>query len=157
MTIFSLPKTAGEWFTFAVRVIIGGLFIWASLDKIINPEAFARVIHNYRILPPYAINIVAIVIPWLELIAGVALLIGFKYKGANILIFAMLTVFAIALISAYSRGLNINCGCFSTSATAKSDLLARIIEDILMLAGSFIIIFDHKFSKRKATNMLEIS
>jgi putative oxidoreductase len=133
-----------KWSILAVRIVIGGIFIYASIDKIIHPDAFARIIHNYRLFPPNSINIIAIITPWIELITGVLLVIGWRSRGANLIIFGMLIAFIIALTISYARGININCGCFSTSAGAKSDLLARIIEDILMVIGCLIIGFVQK-------------
>jgi uncharacterized membrane protein YphA (DoxX/SURF4 family) len=133
-----------KWFVLAVRIAIGGIFIYASIDKIIHPESFARIIHNYRLFPPSLINTFAIVIPWIELITGVFLIIGFKYKGANLIIFGMLLAFIVALTISYIRGININCGCFSTASTAKSNLLVRIIEDVFMAIGCLIIGFVNK-------------
>lgn len=130
-------------------LVVGGIFVYASIDKIINPEAFARVIHNYRLLPPIAINAFAIILPWIELTAGVCLMLGFKYRSANLVIFLMTIVFVAALGSAYIRGINLNCGCFSTAATTKSNLLARIIEDLLIIAGNIIIHFNFRLRRHK--------
>jgi len=128
-----------RWLFLAIRIIIGGLFIYASIYKIMNPLAFAKIIHNYRLVPPDLINSMAIILPWIELISGVCLIVGFKFRGANLLIISMLVVFIIALSVSYARGININCGCFSSAANVKSNLLARIIEDVLMLLGCIII------------------
>ena len=128
-------------------LIIGGIFVYASIDKILNPEAFARIIHNYRLLPPDAINGLAITLPWLELIAGIFLMLGFKYRAANLIIFLMTIVFIVALGSAYFRGINLNCGCFSSSPTTKSNLVIRIIEDFLIIAGNLIIHLKAKTSR----------
>jgi putative oxidoreductase len=128
-----------RWFILAIRIIIGGIFIYASIDKIVHPEAFARIIHFYRLLPPSLINIMAIFTPWIEIVTGICLIVGFKYKGANLIILGMLIMFIGALTISYIRGININCGCFSTASTVKSDLVLRIIEDILMVAGCILI------------------
>lgn len=133
-----------KWVILAIRIIVGGIFIYASIDKIIHPDAFARIIHNYRLFAPSLINIFAIIIPWIEFISGVLLIIGWKYKAANLIIGGMLAAFIIALAISYARGININCGCFSTAASTKSDLLARILEDVLMVAGCIIIGFARK-------------
>jgi len=155
MNSFAMPKSGSDWFICIIRVVIGVVFVYASIDKIINPGDFAKSIHNYRMLPPVLINIMALLMPWLELITGVALIIGYKYQGANLLILGMLVVFIVALASAYSRGLNINCGCFSTSDTAKSNLLARLIEDILMTIGCLIIMLKDKIFRRRAEMSVE--
>jgi len=153
MSFFLIPKTKSDWFIFVIRLIIAAFFIYASIDKIINPEAFAKSIHNYRMTPPIFINLMAIFMPWLELVTGLALLIGWKYKGANLLILGMLAIFIVALASAWSRGLNINCGCFSTASTAKSDLLARLIEDAIMAVGCLIIMFENKLFRKNSKSL----
>lgn len=130
-----------KWVILATRIIIGGIFIYASIDKIAHPDAFARIIHNYRLFPPSLINVIAIIVPWVELISGALLIIGWKCKAANLIIGGMLTVFIITLTISYIRGININCGCFSTASSTKSDLLMRIFEDTLMVIGCLIIGF----------------
>ena len=155
MNSFVIPRTGSDWFIFLIRLVVGGFFIYASIDKIINPDAFAKSIHNYRMLQPVFINIMAIFMPWLEFIAGVCLITGIRYRGANILIMGMLVVFIIALGSAYNRGLNINCGCFSTSDTAKSNLVMRLVEDVLMLIGCFIIMFKDRIFRRQTSTSVE--
>ena len=120
-----MPRNGSDWFILAIRVAVGGFFIYASLDKIINPLQFAKIIHHYRILAPEHINLLAIILPWIEIVAGVSLITGYKYRGANLLILSMLIVFIAALSASYVRGLNISCGCFSTSSAAKSNLLWR--------------------------------
>ncbi len=140
----SMPRTSGDWFIFIIRLLIGLIFIYASIDKIIHPGAFAKIIHNYRLLPPEYINILALVLPWLEAITGICLIFGIKYKAANLIILTMLVVFIIALSINLVRGVNISCGCFSTSGSVKSNLLWRIIEDALMLIGCLIIMFKDK-------------
>lgn len=137
-----------RWGIFLIRLAIGGLFIYASIDKIIHPAAFAKIIYNYRLLHPDYINLLAIILPWFELITGISLITGIKYRGANFLILIMLAVFIVALGINYIRGVNISCGCFSTSSTVKSNLLIRIIEDFLMAAGCLIIMWKSKLTGR---------
>jgi len=114
------------------RIVLGGLFIYASYDKILNPLAFAQIVHHYRMAPPNFINIWAIILPWIEFLAGILLIAGYRLKGANLLIGGMLTMFIIVLAITTIRGINVSCGCFSTSMAVKSNLLLRIIEDVGM-------------------------
>lgn len=147
MTI-SAPKSAGEWLILFIRLIIGAVFVYASVNKIFNPEGFARIIHNYRLVGPAYINILAIILPWLEFIMGACLILGIKYRAANAVILAMLTVFTIAMAINYVRGVNINCGCFSTSESVKSNLLVRVVEDLLLMAGCILIMLKNKLLRR---------
>ncbi len=104
----------------AVRLILGAIFIYAGYIKIIHPHDFAAMINNYGILPDGLINVSAIYLPWLEVLAGFALIFAPRYReGASILITLMLLVFTAAILSALYRGLNISCGCFSVDPEAS--------------------------------------
>ncbi|MDQ3194328.1 MAG: DoxX family membrane protein [Bacteroidota bacterium] len=131
---------SNKYLLIALRIIVGGVFIYASLDKLMNQEEFSKAIFNYKFLPDIFINIFAIVIPYLELIAGVLLVLGIFKRGSSFTFILLLIVFIIALTQAYIRGLDISCGCFSLETVGqKSDILLRIAEDILLLAASTII------------------
>lgn len=135
-------------FIFLLRLVIGVLFIYASYDKILNPEAFAKAIKNYDMLPFSLIHISALILPYLELFTGLFLIFG-KFKlGSPFLIGVMLIFFLVGLIQAYARGLDINCGCFSLdNPSASSDILMRIFEDILMLIA-VILIFTYNYQQK---------
>lgn len=101
------------------RLLLGGLFIWASLDKIAHPAAFAQAVANYRILPASLLHPVAIILPWLEIIAGSLLILGIFVPGSSLLILVMLAVFDLALASTIIRGIDLSCGCFQTGPSAE--------------------------------------
>lgn len=127
------------------RLIVGGLFIYSSIDKILNPLAFAAIIHNYRIVPPDFINYIAVVIPWIEFTGGVLLVLGIKARSSALALNLMLVFFTIILAITAIRGINVSCGCFSTSTAVKSNLVLRIIEDIgILILGLHAMIFNKK-------------
>lgn len=98
------------------RLAVAIVFIWASVYKIWDPAAFARSIYNYQILPGNLINATAILMPWLELLCGMALLAApAMRRGAALWILGLLVVFTIAIASAMLRGIDISCGCFSAT------------------------------------------
>jgi uncharacterized membrane protein YphA (DoxX/SURF4 family) len=122
-----------KYFAPLVRIVLGAIFIYASMDKIANMPDFAKVILNYRILPVQLVNLLAIFLPWLEFVLGVFLIIG-KFERASLLVYsAMMVVFIIALSQALIRGLDISCGCFSVKPSTTSEVWLRIIEDIIIL------------------------
>jgi len=136
---------SNKYFLILLRLIVGGFFVFASLDKLMNQEAFARAIYNYKFLPDIFINIFAIIIPYIELIGGLLLIAGIFKRGSSFLISFMLVIFIIALSQAYAKGLDINCGCFSLETVGqKDDILLRIVEDILLLIASIIIYIKSK-------------
>ncbi len=115
------------------RIILGGLFMYASFDKMANPEAFADIIDNYHVLPIQLVNLFAIFLPWLEFITGLLLIIGKWVKGSLLIYSSLLVIFIIALSQALIRGLDISCGCFSVQSSSTSDIWLRIVFDIIML------------------------
>jgi uncharacterized membrane protein YphA (DoxX/SURF4 family) len=124
---------------------VGGLFIYSSLDKIIDPLSFATIVHNYRITPPHMINFIAVVIPWIEFSAGIFLVFGIRLKASALVLNLLLVFFTVVLVITAIRGINISCGCFSTSTAVKSNLVLRIIEDIgILLLGLHVLIFSKK-------------
>lgn len=141
---------SNRYFQLLLRLVIGGLFVYASLNKVFNQQEFAKAIYNYKLLPGGLVNLFAIVLPYIEFFAGIFLIFGIFKKGSSFLIGSMLVVFIIALTRAYVLGLDISCGCFSLETVSeKSDILQRIIEDILMLIGCILIYF--KSDKKNLT------
>lgn len=121
-----------------------------------EPLAFAQVIHHYRLTPPDLINFFAVVFPWMELLAGLLLITGYRVKGSSLLISVLLVFFAIVLTITAIRGINVACGCFSTSTAVKSNLMLRIIEDIgMLLLGLHILLFYKGKSRTTARAMMD--
>ncbi len=144
---------SNKYFLLALRLIVGAVFVYASLDKLFNQEEFSKAIYNYKFLPGIFINIFAIVIPYLELFSGILLITGIFKRGSSFIISLLLFIFIIALSQAYARGLDIICACFSLETqNQKSDILLRIIEDILLLAASIIIFIKAKFHNKILIN-----
>jgi uncharacterized membrane protein YphA (DoxX/SURF4 family) len=103
------------WLVLAARVFLGGVFLYACADKILHPADFARAVYNYQILPDQLVNLAALLLPWLELLLGVCLITGFGLPGAVLWSSGMLGVFFLALVFNMIRGLDVHCGCFSSS------------------------------------------
>ena len=115
------------------RLILGAIFLIASLDKISSPGDFASSIRNYRIMPLSSVNIMAIIMPWLEFFCGLFLIFGIFVRTSALLISYMLIVFLIAIGSAIFRGLDIDCGCFKNIAIAGKVGWRKFFEDVVML------------------------
>lgn len=128
-----------EYLQWIIRFVIGFVFIFAGVEKISDPAAFAEAINNYKILPSFLINFFAIAIPWIEVITGI-LLIFDKFVKENAVIYtSLMTLFTLMVFVAVLRGLDIDCGCFGT-ADAQTVGLAKIMENIgLILLGIYII------------------
>ncbi len=130
-----------KYLTLAARLLIGGLFIYASIYKVWDPASFAVSVRNYMILPPDYSNLAALTLPWIELVAGVFLILGIETKASAFLTTGMLAVFFGAILYAYSIGLDIDCGCFSSSAGSAGKISPyHIARDSMLLIISFLII-----------------
>jgi len=66
-----------------IVVILVTIFVFASYNKILAPADFAKIIYGYDLFPPVLINLIAIIVPFLEFIAGLALIIGFYLTSYN--------------------------------------------------------------------------
>ncbi|MDD5557007.1 MAG: DoxX family membrane protein [bacterium] len=129
-----MRTAAGRLFDTCLRLFLGGLFVYASIHKIQDPQAFARIIYGYRILPAELVNAAAIILPGVELVAGALLIAGLLSRGATLVIAACLAVFIAALAFNIARGLEFDCGCLSFAASRRGAAVDLLIRDILFLA-----------------------
>ncbi len=130
-----------DYVALIIRLIIGVMFIYASYDKITTPAEFARIIYNYHLLPGELVNLAALIMPWMELICGIALIAGIYRRGSIVIINLMLVIFAVAIAINLIRGVNLECGCFSVSSRAKSNALELLLRDIgLLILGVYLFI-----------------
>jgi len=128
-------------FALTARLILGGVFIYASFDKILHPAAFAEAVFNYQILPAQLINLMALILPWLELILGVLLLSGIWVSGAVLGVNLLMVTFLAALVFNTARGLNISCGCFSTETTSSGLSGWVVLRDVFFFSLSAYLLF----------------
>ncbi len=122
--------TIGYHFT---RLAMAGVFIYASIDKIIHPDLFAEAVYNYQVLPGYLVNLTALILPWLELILGFCLLINRWMAGASALATGLMTLFVGLTLFNLARGLDISCGCFSAAPGENPITLLTLVRDISFL------------------------
>jgi uncharacterized membrane protein YphA (DoxX/SURF4 family) len=107
-----LDTPRGRALVLVLRLIVAAVFLAAALPKIGDPRSFATDIDNYRLLPDGLIGPFAVGVPLLEAVIGLALLTGVHARGAAVLASGMLVVFAIAMVQAIGRGIDLDCGCF---------------------------------------------
>ena len=96
------------------RIYVGGVFLAASMYKINYPGEFAETIASYQLVPVWGVNLMALVLPWTELITGLMMILGLRLRASAALITAMLVMFCIAIVATLIRGIPIGCGCFTT-------------------------------------------
>jgi uncharacterized membrane protein YphA (DoxX/SURF4 family) len=127
-------------FVLTVRLGLGFLFIASSLPKIRQPYMFLGSVYGYELVGAKMGVLVAMVLPWAELFAGVCLVGGVFVGGALLASLGMGVLFTFVLASALWRQLDISCGCFSSSAAGKISYmtLIRAIAITLLSAGAYL-------------------
>jgi len=125
--------------SFILRSILGVVFIYSGVLKILSPLSFADSIASYRIVPSNAINLLASGLPPLEILSGLLLITGFNVRVGILTVSLMLTAFSIALLSVIIRGLSIDCGCFGGSFWIDSNPWFALIRNLVLLcAGIYL-------------------
>lgn len=136
-----------EYFILACRLLLGFVFLVASIDKVADPNAFAVSIGYYRLIGHDAALFTATVLAWLELICGLFLIFGIYLKGSSLLVLVMLLIFTAGVISGIVRGLDISCGCFSRDPNVGKVGWFKVAENLGLILLSLAVLFSrtHKF------------
>ena len=127
------------WLAIRVQIALGAIFVIAALPKIADPPSFAHMIYNYRLVPSSLINISSLAMPWVELLAGLALILGVWKAAARNVVAIMLAVFIIAISINLFRDNAIDCGCFNVADRGKTheqrifDMKVDVFRDLGML------------------------
>lgn len=120
------------------RWVLGGIFLYAGVHKIVDPEGFAKTIYGYGILTQ-GINLTAILLPWVELVAGAALVAGIYPVSSSGLISGLLAVFVVVIVYNIARGYTFDCGCFGAGDDPTG--WGTVLRDVGMLALGGIVFF----------------
>ena len=125
------------WLIVFIRVLLGVIFIYASYDKILDPGKFARDIANYHIIPLGLENLIAIILPWLELFIGIGLIAGLMVDGSSMISGGLMTIFILFILQATLRGFNIECGC----GLKEGEMVGwnKILENLVFLGASYLV------------------
>jgi len=113
----------------ASQIVVGVIFLFAALPKIGDMGSFALQVHNYRMIPVALENLMAMTLPWIELVIALALLLGIHARSGAVLSAGLMVVFLVGIGQAVARGLDIDCGCFGTTR-ATGVGLTKLAEDV---------------------------
>ena len=127
-----------RWLHWVLGIALGSIFIYASWAKLWDPRPLVTIIWGYRLLPNGPINLIAIFMPWMELLIGLAMLTGYKRRAGAAWATLLLIGFTIALGINAARGLDVACGCFSTSASETHNAWLLVLRDTPMLLAALV-------------------
>lgn len=128
-----------KWLLVVFRFIVGGVFIWAGVLKVVDPLGFAQSIMNYQVFPRTLAFIIALVLPWVEVISGGLLIVGLFKRSSALLVSLMLIGFIGLVALALARGIDTSCGCFG-SLSRRADV-GLILTDIGLLYLALCVFF----------------
>lgn len=127
-----------------LRLYIAGLFIYATMNKINYAAEFAETIASYRIVPYWAVNFMAVTLPWIELICGILLVCGIRVRSAIVVASGLLVMFTLAMAINLIWQAPISCGCFHTLEDTIS--WKTLLRDLLWIAmGVQVYFYDRVF------------
>ncbi|KAF0219469.1 MAG: hypothetical protein FD174_1929 [Geobacteraceae bacterium] len=137
-----------ELMTTVLRLLLGGVFLYAGITKIAAPTVFAGSLAAYKILPYFGNYLVASILPWVEALCGLLLIAGYRVKAAVSLIIALNIVFMAALASTIIRGLDIDCGCFRQGGE-KTSAWTALLRDVAFLITAVVVMTGTKTKEKK--------
>ena len=118
------------------------LFAYSGIIKIFDLNAFYKSVSGYRVFPEKMILVITYWMPGLEIACALGLALKSLRKGASVIVSVLLVAFIVLLLSAWMRGINIDCGCFGKStASSKINLQLAIVRDVCMLVLSVFLMF----------------
>jgi len=125
---------------FIARIILGGIFIYASIDKIAFPGHFANIIRGYNIIPESLVDLTAFILPWIELIIGILIVIGLFVRESSIILTSLLIIFLLSIIIQATKGPIEDCGCFGKMPfISSSNSYFLIIRNLVLISLSIMI------------------
>lgn len=141
----SVPRPFG-WLTFPLRLVLGGLFVFAGIIKLNDPQQFVFSIIAFDLFPKHAdhaVKLLAFAVPWTEIITGVLLILGLWTRPAALVVSLMLASFVFGISSVMWRGLDVTCGCFGKFEVPCTGNLGfcHLVRNTIMLLAALLILW----------------
>lgn len=129
-----------------VAVLLGAVFVYASLDKIADPPAFARIVYHYQVIGPgprlgfLPANTLAVALPWVEALTGVLLIAGVWRREAALVAALLLLMFVVAVGWTVAHGIDVDCGCFTVRGEGRRAGWGLIAGDLALLGAALFLL-----------------
>jgi uncharacterized membrane protein YphA (DoxX/SURF4 family) len=133
-----------RWVGVLARLVVGGVWLYAGALKLPHPDTSVTAVRAYQLLPTGLAETVGHVLPMLEIVVGGCLVLGLLLRFSGAVSALLLVAFIIGIISVWSRGIEINCGCFGNGGAdpdATSKYPWEIARDAGLLALSLLLVW----------------
>ncbi len=134
------------------RIFLGVVFLYACFSKMIHPAQFAKIVFGYGLFPDFSINLIAILVPWMEFFAAMSLILGIYPAAGALVIDGMLFLYMVVISVNLVRGHEFDCGCFSLEKDHVVPPEELLIRDLLFFAVGLYILF---YNKKRAFTIVE--
>jgi uncharacterized membrane protein YphA (DoxX/SURF4 family) len=135
------------WLYFAIRLLLGLIFVYAGFIKLIDPKAFAKTISHYDIVPESFLPAVAIGLPAIEFLSGLGLV--FNIRGSLTTVLSLLLLFSLILGFGIVSNLNIDCGCFTQEEIRDHNTLRQALYRDLTLITAVLYLYLYRWIGNK--------
>jgi len=119
------------------RLGLAGVWLVSGALKAVDLNQTVVAVRAYDVLPRAAVDVVAAMLPFVEIGFGLLLLFGIGTRLVALLSAVLLLVFIAGVTQAWARGLSIDCGCFGGGgavAPGATAYLQEIVRDVGFLA-----------------------
>jgi len=133
-----------RWVGLGARLVVGGVWIWAALLKVAEPESSVTAVRAYQLLPLEVADGVGRALPMVELVVGACLVLGLLTRVAGGVSALLQVAFIIGISSVWARGISINCGCFGDGGPNPDAIGTypwEIARDVGLLLLSLLIVW----------------
>lgn len=132
------------WLVLPCRLLLGGLFVFAGVMKLLNPQLFQQSIGAFKVgLPEHLEVLLTFVVPWCEIAAGAALLLGLWTRSAALMLSTLLVGFIGLVVSVLWRGMDVKCSCFGKFEIPCTGPVGvcHLVRNSVMLGLGLVVVF----------------
>lgn len=138
----------------SLRVILGAVFIWAGTMKLLDVDSFVESVGYFKFSPfdraPWDMWL-GYMLPAFEVLVGTALILGFLLRGSMLSALALSVSFLVAVVTAHSRGLNYECGCFGKALSFKNATFHISILSVMVVMALVLIVLEIRNQKKSGS------
>jgi len=135
----------GREFNLVLRLVLGGMFLYAAWDKVASPQSFAMSVRAYEIVPFSISNLFALCLAWAELAVGILLIVGLFIRSAAGASLMLMVMFFVAIATVLVRGMVVDCGCFGSEGGSAAGPLLLVRNAFLIVASVLVMRYNDGF------------